>query len=93
MDKKKKVVYSIIRYGKNTSQKFSGKGEIDEENLYTGYKTYEDCIKCLHKCIGNDNQYKGNYIEYQDVTFENNKGQMVDLEIEVNYSIWLKILN
>jgi hypothetical protein len=98
----KKVRYSIIRYTKKGSYKFSGFGVIDDNNLYTTYtdrngnkikKTYEDCIRFLHPVLHQDNEFKGYYSDYEDIQFENNSGYITDLELEVSYNIYIKILN
>lgn len=98
----KNVKYSITRFTKKGSFRFTGYGEIDEENLYTSYTDkcgnkvehiYEDCIRCLHKVANTDNQFKGSYSEYQEIEFENNKGYITELEIEVCYHIWIRILD
>ncbi len=98
----KKVKYSITRYTKKGSYRFYGYGEIDENNLYTKYTdkygnvvehTYEDCIKHLHPVINTTNEFKGGYFEYEDLEFENDKGQLIELEIEVDYNIWIRILD
>ena len=41
---RKKVKFSLTRYTKKGSYRFTGYGEIDNENLYTKKKVYEDCI-------------------------------------------------
>ena len=88
----KRVKYNITRYTKKGSYKFYGYGEIDEENLYTTYtdkygntieRTYEDCLKYLHPVMNKANQFKGLYLEYEDITFENDKGQLIELEKEL----------
>lgn len=98
----KKVKYGITRYCKNQSYRFMGYGEIDDENLYTSYtnsnnekieKVYEDCIKDLYKVSGTSNEFKGYYSEYETIEFENDKGYITELEIEVNYHIWIRILD
>ena len=46
---RKKVKFSLIKFTKKGSFKFVGFGEIDDENLYTKSKTYEDCIRYCDK--------------------------------------------
>ena len=98
----KKVKYSVIRYTKKGSYRFTGYGEIDDENLYTHYKnsngetvnkTYEDCIRYLHKIPETSNEFKGGFSEYETIEFENDKGYMTELEVETCYNIWIKILD
>lgn len=97
----KKVKYSITRYSKKGSFRFTGYGEIDDANLYTSYtdkngkkveKVYE-CINRLHKVLNTENEFKGDYFEYQEIEFVNDRGQLVELEIEVDYDIWIRILD
>ena len=98
----KKVKFGITRYCKNQSYRFTGYGEIDDENLYTSYtnsygekvnKVYEDCIRYLHKIPNTSNEFKGYYSDYETIEFENKKGYLVELEIEVGYHIWIRILD
>ncbi len=98
---RKKVKYDITKYGKNKTFHFSGIGEIDEENLYTEYQNkagetvehiYEDCLKDLHPVLDKPNQLKGGFFEYENIQYENNKGQIINYETEVDYKIWLKII-
>ena len=98
----KRVKYNITRYTKKGSYKFYGYGEIDDENLYTTYedkngntvkRTYEDCLKYLHPVMNKANEFKGQYLEYEDITFENDKHQLIELETEIEYQIWIKVLD
>ena len=43
-EEKKKLKFSLTKFTKKGSFRFVGYGEIDNENLYTKSKTYEDCI-------------------------------------------------
>jgi len=90
---KKKVKFSLTRYTKKGSYTFSGYGEIDNENLYTYNKVYEDCIRHCHKMLNKTNEFKGGFTQYEEVEFENDKGYIVELEIETNYQLWFGILN
>lgn len=89
----KKVKYSLIRYSKKSSYRFTGYGEIDNENLYTKDKVYEDCIRHCHKMLNTTNEYKGSFSQFEEIQFENNKGQIVELEVENCYQLWFRILN
>lgn len=90
---KKKVKFSLTRYTKKGPFRFSGYGEIDNENLYTKNKVYEDCIKSCHKISNQSNEYKGSFYQFENIEFENDKGYITELEIEVNYDLWFRILN
>ncbi len=90
---KRKVKFNLIRFTKKGSSKFIGIGEIDEENLYTINKTYEDCIRYCHKVMNTDNEYKGSFSQFEEIEFTNDKNQLVNLEIEVCYQLWFKIIN
>lgn len=92
-EKRKKVKYSIIKFTKKGSFRFYGYGEIDDENLYTSDHIYEDCIKDCHKVLNSTNEFKGSYSEFEEIDFINDKKQRVNLEIEICYQIWFKILN
>lgn len=90
---RKKVKYSLIRYTRRGSYRFTGYGEIDNENLYTFNKVYEDCINQCHKLLNKENEFKGSFSQYEEIEFENNKGELVSLEIENCYDLWFRILN
>ena len=90
---RQKVKFSLTRYTKKGSYRFTGYGEIDENNLYTYNKVYEDCIKCCHKRINTSNEYKGGFTQYEEIEFTNDRNQLVELELEVSYDLWFRILN
>ena len=90
---KKKVKFSLTRYTKKGSYRFTGYGEIDNENLYTKDKVYEDCIKSCHKIMSKSNEYKGSFYQYETIEFVNDRNYLVELELEVDYDLWFRILN
>lgn len=90
---KKKVKFSLTRYTKKGSYRFTGYGEIDNENLYTKDKVYEDCIKSCHKIMNKSNEYKGSFYQYETIEFVNDRNYLVELELEVDYDLWFRILN
>lgn len=90
---KKKVKFSLTRYTKKGSYRFTGYGEIDNENLYTKDKVYEDCIKSCHKLMNKSNEYKGSFYQYETIEFVNDRNYLVELELEVDYDLWFRILN
>lgn len=92
-EERKKVKFSLTKFTKNGSFRFTGFGEIDKENLYTKNKIYEDCIRYCHKRFGTENEYKGSFSQFEEIEFANNKNQLVNLEIEVCYGLWFRILN
>ena len=89
----KKVKFSLTKYTKRGPYRFNGYGKIDDENLYIGNKVYEDCIRHCHKLIDKTDEYKGSFYQFETVEFENDRGQLVELELEVNYDLWFEILN
>ena len=99
----KKVKYSLIKYIKGKPYKITGYGKIDEENLYTKNKTYEDCIRYCNKIINTDNQYKGSFTQYEEIKVGNTlrnpfsqeeiKRYKSTIELEVSYFLWFMILN
>lgn len=89
----KKVKFSLTRYSKKGSYKFTGYGEIDDENLYTKNKVYENCIRYCHKKLDTPNEYKGSFSQFEEVEFTGDKNRLVNLEIEVCYQLWFKVLN
>ena len=89
---KKKVKFSLIRFSKKGSYRFTGLGQVDNENLYTKNRIYEDCIRYCHKLLNSTNQFKGNFTQIEQVAFYNDKDQYVNLEIEVSYQLWFKVI-
>ena len=90
---RKKVKYSLIKYLKRGSYRFTGYGEIDNENLYTKDKVYEDCIRKCHKRLNAPNEYKGSFSYYEEIEFINYKGEYITTEVETCYDLWFRILN
>lgn len=90
---RRKVKFSLTRYTKNGSYRFNGYGEIDNENLYTYNKVYEDCIRNCHKVINKSNEFKGSFSQFEEIEFINDRNMLVELEVEVNYQLWFRILN
>ena len=91
-EERKKVKFSLIKFTKKGSQRFAGYGEIDNENLYYGNRIYEDCIGYCHRTLSSSNEFKGNFTQIEEIEFENDKGQLVELEVETSYQLWFKIL-
>ena len=89
----KKVKFSLTKYTKRGPYRFNGYGKIDNENLYIGNKVYEDCIRHCHKLIDKTDEYKGSFYQFETVEFENDRGQLVELELEANYDLWFRILD
>ena len=89
---RKKVKFSLTKFTKKGSNRTVGFGEIDDENLYTKSKIYEDCIRNCHKLVNATNEFKGSFNEFEEIEFENDKGHLVNLEIENCYSLWFRIL-
>ena len=89
---RKKVKYSLIKFTKKGSQRFTGFAEIDDENLYIGNRTYEDCIRYCNKVLNTNNEYKGNFTQIEEIQFENNKGNLIELEVETSYSLWFRVI-
>ena len=98
----KQVKYNIIKYGKKGSIRFSGYGELNGNDLITRYTNkdgeeiehiYEDCLSSLHPVLGTTDEFKGSFFEYENIEFENSKGQIISYETEVDYQIWIQVLN
>ena len=90
---RKKVKFSLIRYTKKGSYRFTGYGEIDDENLYTKNRIYEDCISQCHKMLNKSNEYKGSFYQFETFEFTNSRDELVELELEVDYDLWFRILD
>lgn len=93
MNERKKVKFSLIKFTKKGSFRFVGYGEIDNENLYTKNQDYEDCIRYCHKIPNTTNEFKGSFSQFEIIEFENDKGQIVELEVENCYQLWFRILD
>ena len=76
---RRKVKFSLTRYTKN--------------GLYTYNKVYEDCIRNCHKVINKSNEFKGSFSQFEEIEFINDRNMLVELEVEVNYQLWFRILN
>lgn len=92
-NEKKKVKFSLTKFTKKGSFRFTGYGEIDNENLYTYKKVYEDCIRYCHKMLNTENEYKGSFSLFEEIEVENDKNQLATLEVENDYTLWFRILN
>ena len=66
--KEKKVKFSLTKFTKKGSNRTVGVGEIDDENLYTKSKIYEDCIRYCQKKVNSTNEFKGSLIIAQKNT-------------------------
>ena len=38
------------------------------------------------------NEYKGSFYQYETIEFENDRNYLVELELEVDYDLWFRIL-
>ena len=65
---RKKVKFSLTKFTKKGSNRTVGFGEIDDENLYTKSKIYEDCIRYCQKKVNSTNEFKGSLIIAQKNT-------------------------
>lgn len=104
--KMKKVVYSVSRTNRFGSTKMSSLGFITESDLIIAcvskkgnayIRVFEDCVKNCHAVSGREDEYKGAHYEIREVEFETKtpSGEHAGYdtrEIEVEYSIWYKIV-
>lgn len=97
----KKVVYSISRFNKFGNNKLSGVGFITDKDLVIAcvsqkgnpyIHVFEDCVKNCHAIQGRDGEFKGPHYEIREVEFEKN-GSYETREIEVEYSVWYKLVD
>ena len=103
----KKVVYSISKLNKFGSNKMTGVGFITESDLVIAcvsqkgnpyIRVFEDCVKNCHAVSGREGEYKGAHYEIREVEFEKktSSGESTGYEtreIEVEYSIWYKLVD
>ena len=103
----KKVVYSVSRNNRFGSNKLTGVGFITDADLVIAcvskkgnayIRVFEDCVKNCHAIQGRDSEFKGAHYEIREVEFEkkNSSGESTGIEtreIEVEYSIWYKLVD
>ena len=103
----KKVVYSVSRNNRFGSNKLTGLGFITESDLVIAcmskkgnayIRVFEDCVKNCHAVQGRDGEFKGAHYEIREVEVETKSGSgeftgYDKREIEVEYSIWYKLVD
>ena len=101
-----KVVYSVSKLNRFGNTKMTGVGFITDSDLIIAcvskkgnayIRVFEDCVKNCHAVSGRDGEFKGAHYEIREVEFEtrNPSGENTGYdtrEIEVEYSIWYKIV-
>lgn len=101
-----KVVYSVSKLNRFGNTKMTGVGFITDSDLITACVSkkgnayihiFEDCVKNCHAVSGRDGEFKGAHYEIREVEFEtkNPSGESTGYdtrEIEVEYSVWYKIV-
>ena len=103
----KKVVYSVSRNNRFGSNKLTGLGFITESGLVIAcmskkgnayIRVFEDCVKDCHAVSGRDGEFKGTHYEIREIEFDKKTsgGESTGYEtrkIEVEYSIWYKLVD
>ena len=103
----KKVVYSVSKQNRFGSTKMTGLGFITESDLIIActskngkayIRVFEDCVKNCHAVSGREGEYKGAHYEIREIEFEKktSSGESTGYEtreIEVEYSIWYKLVD
>ena len=103
----KKVVYSVSRNNRYGSNKLTGLGFITESDLVIAcvskkgnayIRVFEDCVKDCHSIQNRPGEYRGSHYEIREVEFEkkNSNGESTGYEtreIEVDYTIWYKLVD
>ncbi len=101
-----KVVYSVSKLNRFGNTKMTGVGFITDSDLIIAcvskkgnayIRVFEDCVKNCHAVSGRDGEFKGAHYEIREVEFEtkNSSGESTGYdtrEIEVEYSVWYKIV-
>lgn len=96
----KKIVYAITQIGKKENFKMSGIGYITDEDIVIAcvskqnkpyVRVFENAVKDCYLVRGSKDEYKGAYSEIKEVPLTDDKGNVTDREIEVNYWIWYKL--
>ena len=102
----KKVVYSVTKSGKFES-KLTGLGFITDSDLVIAcasrkgnayIRVFEGCVKKCHEIPSRPNEFKGAHYEIREIEFEKKNSSVESTgietrEIEVEYSIWYKIVD
>ena len=103
----KKVVYSVSKQNRSGSTKMTGLGFITESDLIIActskngkayIRVFEDCVKNCHAVSGREGEFKGAHYEIHEIEFEKktSSGESMGYEtreIEVEYSIWYKLVD
>ena len=103
----KKAVFSVTKQGRYENTKTTGVGYITDTDLITAciskngkpyIRVFEDCVKNCHAIPGRDGEFKGAHYEIREAEFKkkNSCGESAGheaKEIEVEYSVWYKLLN
>ena len=103
----KKVVYGVSRISRFGNSKMTGVGFITDEDLVIAcmsrkgnayIRVFEGCVKNCHAIPGRDGEFKGAHYEIREAEFEkkNSCGESTGhetREIEVEYSVWYKLLD
>ena len=103
----KKVVYSISKLNRFGSNKMTGVGFITDSDLIIAcvsqkgnpyIRVFEDCVKNCHAVSGREGEFKGAHYEIREIEFEKktSSGESTGYEtreIEVEYSIWYKLVD
>ena len=103
----KKVVYSVSKINRFGNNRMTGVGFITDEDLVIAcvsrkgnayIRVFEGCVKNCHAIPGRDGEFKGAHYEIREAEFEkkNSCGESTGhetREIEVEYSVWYKLLD
>ena len=103
----KKVVYSVSRNNRFGSNKLTGVGFISDADLVIAcvskkgnpyIRVFEDCVKNCHAVPNRPGEFKGAHYEIREVAFEKktSSGESTGYEtreIEVEYSIWYRLID
>ena len=103
----KKVVHSVFRNNRDGSNKLTSLGFITESDLVIAcvskkgnayIRVFEDCVKNCHAVSGRDGEFRGAHYEIREIEFEKKTsgGESTGYEtrkIEVEYSIWYKLVD
>ena len=97
----KKVVYSVTKINKFGNNKMTGLGYITESDLVIAcisqkgnpyIRIFEDCVKDCHAVRNAKDEFKGTVYEVREIETDHN-GSKDTREIEVEYSVWYKLVD
>lgn len=88
-----KVAYSVTKYDSRQGYRMTGIGKIEENDLILkNGKRLEDVISKCKPIPYKQNEFKGNYDEFQEIEVETKFGNYDTIEVWAEYKVWYKLI-